>query len=415
MAAFFALSCLACTSVEPLGPIETAASSAARTYLVPREVLLATAYMETRFALTSSSLDAGIEDASTLASEEHTHRAPQIGIVGLRPWLHDAPVTTASRALGVSESRIANEPDSAFAALAILMNPTRSVLSLEVAMARVGDLMTDTDEERAAYIAELGFVIATGFELTISTGETIVVLGDAPTRARVGGKADGIPGATTREMLASNRNYSVGRTGLEVSKVVIHTTQGSYAGTIAWFRNAQASASAHYVIRSLDGEITQMVRETDMAWHAGNRDYNLTSVGIEHEGFVAEGNRWYTDKMYRSSARLTRAICDRYKFECDRSHVTGHNEVPHPSRPGVFGGAGAHHDPGSMWDWDLFMRYVADAGNLDGGMAEAGSRDVRVLDGGLRDARTGDVRMNDARTTDVRATDARADSARSDR
>lgn len=37
---------------------------------------------------------------------------------------------------------------------------------------------------------------------------------------------------------------------------MIHVTQGSYAGTISWFKDAAAQVSAHYVIRSSDGQIT---------------------------------------------------------------------------------------------------------------------------------------------------------------
>ncbi|CAM5259886.1 hypothetical protein SBADM41S_08153 [Streptomyces badius] len=40
--------------------------------------------------------------------------------------------------------------------------------------------------------------------------------------------------------------------------------------------------SAHYVIRSSDGEVTQTVRDKATAWHA--RSANASSVGIEHEG-----------------------------------------------------------------------------------------------------------------------------------
>ena len=54
----------------------------------------------------------------------------------------------------------------------------------------------------------------------------------------------------------------------EVSAVVIHYTEGTYAGCISWFKNCDAQVSAHYVIRSADGQVTQMVREADKAWHA---------------------------------------------------------------------------------------------------------------------------------------------------
>ncbi len=132
-----------------------------------------------------------------------------------------------------------------------------------------------------------------------------------------------------------------------VSYVIIHTTQGSYSGTISWFQNPDANVSAHYVIRSSDGESTQMVCHNDIAWHAGNWDYNTWSVGIEHEGYVEE-NGWYTDSLYASSARISAALSRTYGFGADRLHIIGHYEVP----------GATHTDPGPYWDWPLYMAYV---------------------------------------------------------
>jgi N-acetyl-anhydromuramyl-L-alanine amidase AmpD len=82
---------------------------------------------------------------------------------------------------------------------------------------------------------------------------------------------------------ASSANYSnYSRTAADIGYVVVHTTQGSYSGTISWFQNSSASVSAHYVVRSSDGQVTQMVLEEDVGWHAGSWSYNLASVGIEH-------------------------------------------------------------------------------------------------------------------------------------
>ena len=118
---------------------------------------------------------------------------------------------------------------------------------------------------------------------------------------------------------ASSSNYRVGRTSA-ISTIVIHVTQGSYAGTISWFKNASAQVSAHYVVRSSDGQITQMVAEKDTAWHA--RSANPYSVGIEHEGFVDQPS-WFTDAMYRASAALTRNIADRRGIPKDRGAHQG--------------------------------------------------------------------------------------------
>ncbi|MFI6600781.1 N-acetylmuramoyl-L-alanine amidase [Nonomuraea sp. NPDC050536] len=153
---------------------------------------------------------------------------------------------------------------------------------------------------------------------------------------------------------ASTANYAVSNrpTSDPINLIIIHVTQGSYAGTISWFQNPSAAVSAHYVIRSSDGQITQMVREKDRAWHAGNSDYNHRSVGIEHEGYVSDAS-WFTDQMYRSSAALTRNIADRYGIPKDRSHIIGHYQVP----------GSDHTDPGPYWDWTKYMSYVTGSGN----------------------------------------------------
>ena len=110
------------------------------------------------------------------------------------------------------------------------------------------------------------------------------------------------------------------------------TTEGSYTGTIRWFRNPISNVSTHFVIRSSDGQVTQMLAEKDIGIHAGNSYYNATTVAIEHEAFVRSCT-WYTDAMYRSSARLVAYLVLKYGIPLDRAHVIGHNEVPDPEQP----------------------------------------------------------------------------------
>ncbi|WP_176391862.1 N-acetylmuramoyl-L-alanine amidase [Marininema halotolerans] len=141
-------------------------------------------------------------------------------------------------------------------------------------------------------------------------------------------------------------NFTAANRGSEdIKYIVIHTTQGSYSSAINWFQNPKSKVSAHFVLRSKDGEVTQMVHNRSIAWHA--RDYNTHSIGIEHEGYV-EKSGWYTDKMYRSSAKLTRWLCEKYKIPMDRKHIIAHSEVPGTT----------HTDPGSKWDWDQYMKLV---------------------------------------------------------
>ena len=147
-------------------------------------------------------------------------------------------------------------------------------------------------------------------------------------------------------------NYSPGRT--DYRWVLIHTTQGGYAGAVSWLSNPSANVSAHYVIRSSDGQITQLVQHADTAWHA--QCYNARSIGLEHEGFVADPGKWYTDALYTESAKLVAWICARHNIPKDRSHIIGHVEVD-PSC-----NTGGHTDPGTGWNWTKYLQLVGGSG-----------------------------------------------------
>ncbi|WP_329207155.1 N-acetylmuramoyl-L-alanine amidase [Streptomyces sp. NBC_00683] len=131
-----------------------------------------------------------------------------------------------------------------------------------------------------------------------------------------------------------------------VDRVIIHVTQGSFASAVKVFQDPAHRAATHYIVGQ-DGRVTQMIRELDVAYHAGNRSFNERSVGIEHEGFV-DRPKDFTARMYESSARLTAAICARYGIPVDREHIIGHVEVPGTD----------HTDPGPHWDWDRYMKLV---------------------------------------------------------
>jgi N-acetyl-anhydromuramyl-L-alanine amidase AmpD len=150
--------------------------------------------------------------------------------------------------------------------------------------------------------------------------------------------------------------------GLSIRYIVLHDTESSggaspYDSAIATFQDPTSFASAHYVIRSSDGHVTQMVQTKDVAWHAGNWTLNEHSIGIEQEGIASQGGAWYTEQMYQSSAALVRYLAARYGIPLDREHILGHEdvsrEIDHPERPGYFGAA--HWDPGPYWDWNHFM------------------------------------------------------------
>ncbi|MDT7724373.1 MAG: hypothetical protein QOI21_949 [Actinomycetota bacterium] len=136
----------------------------------------------------------------------------------------------------------------------------------------------------------------------------------------------------------------------KIDYIVIHDTEG-YFDTAMRLVTDPTYVSWHYTIRSADGHIAQHVPTKDVGWHAGNWYVNAKSVGIEHEGFAAKGT-WYTEAMYRTSAKLVRYLADKYDIPLDRAHIIGHDNVP-GTIPSTI--KGMHWDPGPYWDWSHYF------------------------------------------------------------
>ncbi|WP_300664080.1 N-acetylmuramoyl-L-alanine amidase [Fluviicola sp.] len=156
-------------------------------------------------------------------------------------------------------------------------------------------------------------------------------------------------------------NFS-SRSGVAVSAITIHTIQGTYAGAISWSQNCSSSVSYHYVVRSSDGQVTQMVSEANKAWHVGSE--NPYTIGYEHEGYVSQ-SQWYTSALYNASAGITRDICQSgYGISPLRTFsgaatsgtnvlggcikIKGHQHFPNQT----------HTDPGIYWNWPLYYNLV---------------------------------------------------------
>ncbi|GHG52317.1 N-acetylmuramoyl-L-alanine amidase [Streptomyces griseocarneus] len=133
----------------------------------------------------------------------------------------------------------------------------------------------------------------------------------------------------------------------KVDFIVVHDTEGTWETTLKLIRDP-AYVSWNYTIRSGDGHIAQHVPTKDVAWHAGNWYVNSKSVGIEHEGFLAQPDAWYTEAMYRTSARLVRHLAEKLDVPLDRQHIIGHDNVPGTTTATI---PGMHTDPGPYWDW----------------------------------------------------------------
>ncbi|MDQ0945535.1 N-acetylmuramoyl-L-alanine amidase [Streptomyces sp. V1I1] len=139
-----------------------------------------------------------------------------------------------------------------------------------------------------------------------------------------------------------------------VKYIIVHDTEGSWDTTLKLVQDP-TYVSWQYTLRSSDGHIAQHVPLKDVAWHAGNWYVNAKSVGLEHEGFLVSPDAWYTEAMYRTSARLVRYLAKRYNIPLDRQHILGHDNVPGTTAATI---RGMHTDPGPYWDWAHYFQLI---------------------------------------------------------
>lgn len=171
-----------------------------------------------------------------------------------------------------------------------------------------------------------------------------------------------------RVVPAHSSNFLDGRRGVKVSEVVIHVADGTFLGTLDWFSREEAPASAHYTV-SMTGELGQSVAEYDAAFHAGNWEANLRSIGVEHEGMPSRGPWVPTPEMLRASAKLVAGICKRHDIVPTVSTIVRHS-VYNPR----------HNCPGPTWPMDRYIRMVQEELAALGAHAPGtGKRGVRLF------------------------------------
>jgi AmpD protein len=100
--------------------------------------------------------------------------------------------------------------------------------------------------------------------------------------------------------------------------------------------------SSHLLV-ARDGELTQFVKFTDRAWHAGQSTFNGRaacndfSIGVELEG---SDTLAYEAAQYEMLASIVAALCDAYpRLSPDR--LVGHSDIS----------PGRKTDPGPAFDW----------------------------------------------------------------
>jgi uncharacterized protein (TIGR03382 family) len=292
---------------------------------LPPELLASMAYVRTRFVMVDT--------------QGHDLRA--LGLFGLSP----DDLAAGARAAGVTDvAARTNALDSLRA----------SVFAIKSGLGSAHDLRSALLAIEPGMRSELLRVLVRGVFGTDEVGDTVVIsahkeLADMLVAQQANTTAD-YAGAMWNPAVAGN--FQVATRGLtDVDHIVIHDTEGSYASSIAWFKDTSAKVSAHYILRSSDGEVTQMVAEKDIAYH--DKCFNTTTVGIEHEGFLADPDHWYTEAMYIQSAKLSAYLAAKYGIVVNHGNIIGHGEAPDCSD---------HTDPGPGWNWDHYIDLVQSAG-----------------------------------------------------
>ena len=348
--------------------LTTLFKEAGQEFQVPWRVLAAIALEET-------GLIAQPQDAESEGN-------PIVGVMGLR--LNEgegAHVNEVAQRLGVSPALlVASRRDNIRGAAAWLAQDVEAAGAKMVhwvaSAGRFAGLQRGGSERYQANVAQR---LIHGAIVGLRDGSSFVLpaVPDGELKQRMGSLLDLIPASpdypSADYVPACTGNYTnASRGASQITRIVIHTVQGGYSSCYNWFANCDSNVSAHYVV-SKTGQITQMVLDEDIAWHAGYSEYNATSIGIEHEGFVEEPDN-YTDAMMQASAALTRSLALKYDIPMNQVDILGHVKVPGCSS-GKGGGKSCHTDPGEYFDWNGYMDLVTN-GDWVPGTDEGGGETV---------------------------------------
>jgi len=122
-------------------------------------------------------------------------------------------------------------------------------------------------------------------------------------------------------------NFNKGRSGKQISLIVLHTTESSASSAESWLCNAQKEkapkerqrVSAHYLLNK-KGQLVQLVKEENTAWHC--RRYNERAIGIEMEGTYKER---ITEKQKSTLVQLLSHLLNKYNISINA--IKAHSEL----------------------------------------------------------------------------------------
>ncbi|MES5820150.1 N-acetylmuramoyl-L-alanine amidase [Streptomyces sp. RG80] len=395
--------------------LQLAFASAAARYEVPQSVLLGVSYLQSRWdshagapSVTGGYGPMHLTDARTALADAPHHSEgtedargdsarpavlPETEVPA--PTSFPARLTTLPKAAeltGLSAAELRTDPAANVAGGAALLADAQRDLGEPLsddpadwyaAVARFSG--ADDTATATAYANDVYEVIRTGEERTTDAGQLMALAAQpdlSPDTGQLRGtglrtldaKKTECPKSVSCEWIPAPYeqfgdndygNHDLGNRpkSQSIRYIVVHDTEGAWEGVLNLVQDP-TYVSWQYTLRSTDGHIAQHVKAKDVAWHAGNWYVNAKSIGLEHEGFLANPDAWYTEAMYRSSARLVKYLAKKYDIPLDRQHILGHDNVPGPTTSTV---GGMHTDPGPYWDWRHYFELLGSPFKATGG------------------------------------------------
>ncbi|WP_394830481.1 N-acetylmuramoyl-L-alanine amidase [Pendulispora rubella] len=324
---------------------------AAREFNVPANLLKAIAYTETRMEMVRG-------------EQEFEGRPPAFGVMALR----GDNLARGAKLAGVTPEKAQSDPRANIRAGAAVL----ASLADEAGLAdradvgawaplavKLGDI---TNAE-----AQSHYIHREVYEL-IRRGEPAA--GIAPTegvrpqfaeiRSAVEAAGPDYPASIWRPSpnYGSRPSGDIGDPGM----IVIHTCEGGYSGCWSWLTNSESQVSAHYVVNESGSEVSQLVRESNRAWHVAatykcslnssvecwrnGYSVNHFSVGIEHGGFASQSS--FPAGQIDASAKLSCDISRDQAIPRDRFHIIAHGQLQPENRV----------DPGPNWPWTSYISKI---------------------------------------------------------
>jgi N-acetyl-anhydromuramoyl-L-alanine amidase len=165
-------------------------------------------------------------------------------------------------------------------------------------------------------------------------------------------------------------NFDARPAGVEADLIVVHGISlppGEFGGpwierlftnTLTpdahpYFAEIEALRVSSHMVVTREGELTQYVKFTDRAWHAGASSYdgrdacNDFSIGVELEGVDTLP---YEAAQYEALAGIVAALCKAYP-RLSPERLVGHSDIA----------PGRKTDPGPAFDWPRAHDAIANA------------------------------------------------------